>query len=136
MIRYLLDTNICIFLIKRRSQPLFDKVAEHKPGVIGISSITLAELEYGVSKSAHYERNREALRMFTLPLEVAAFDDVAAESYGRIRATLESAGTPIGPLDTLIAAHALALGAAVISNNTREFTKVAGLRVEDWSTIG
>lgn len=133
MIRYLLDTNICIFLIKSRSQALFDKVAVHRPGEIGISSITLAELEYGVSKSAHPERNREALRMFTIPLELAPFDDASAEHYGRVRSTLEAAGTPIGPLDTLIAAHGLALNAVVVTNNTREFTKVAGLRVEDWS---
>ena len=133
MIRYLLDTNICIFLIKSRSQALFDKVAAHRPGEIAISSITLAELEYGVSKSAFPERNREALRMFTIPLEVAPFDDASAEHYGRIRCTLEAAGTPIGPLDTLIAAHALALNAVAVTNNTREFVKVAGLRVEDWS---
>ena len=133
MIRYLLDTNICIYLIKSRSQTLFDKVAAHRPGEIGISSITLAELEYGVSKSAQAERNREALRMFTIPLEVAPFDDATAEHYGRVRATLEAAGTPIGPLDTLIAAHGLALSAVVVTNNMREFTKVAGLRVEDWS---
>ena len=133
MIRYLLDTNICIFLIKSRSQALFDKVAAHRPGEIAISSITLAELEYGVSKSAFPERNREALRMFTIPLEVAPFDDASAEHYGRIRCALEAAGTPIGPLDTLIAAHALALNAVAVTNNPREFVKVAGLRVEDWS---
>ncbi len=133
MIQYLLDTNICIFLIKSRSQKLFDKVAAHRPGEIGISSITLAELEYGVCKSAFPERNREALRMFTIPLEVAPFDDATAEHYGRIRSALESAGTPIGPLDTLIAAHGLALNAVVVTNNTREFAKVAGLRVADWS---
>jgi len=133
VIRYLLDTNICIFLIKSRSQALFDKVAAHRPGEIGISSITLAELEYGVSKSAFPERNREALRMFTIPLEIAPFDDASAEYYGRIRCTLEAAGTPIGPLDTLIAAHGMALNAVVVTNNTREFSKVGGLRVEDWS---
>ncbi len=133
MIQYLLDTNTCIFLIKSRSQTLFDKVAAHRPGEIGISSITLAELEYGVSKSAHPERNREALRMFTIPLEVAPFDDASAEHYGKVRSTLEAAGSPIGPLDTLIAAHGLALNAVVVTNNTREFKKVAGLRVEDWS---
>ena len=133
MIRYLLDTNICIFLIKSRSQALFDKVAAHRPGEIGISSITLAELEYGVSKSAFPERNREALRMFTIPLEIAPFDDDSAEQYGRIRCNLEAAGTPIGVLDTQIAAQGMALNAVVVTNNTREFAKVGGLRVEDWS---
>lgn len=133
MIRYLLDTNICIYLIRSRSQSLFDRVAAHQPGDLGISSITLAELEFGVSKSAFPERNREALRMFTLPLEIVAFDEAAAESYGRVRAALELAGTPIGPLDTLIAAQALALNAVAVTNNSREFKKVPGLAVEDWS---
>jgi tRNA(fMet)-specific endonuclease VapC len=102
------------------------------PGEAGISAVTLAEFRFGVAKSVQGERNREALDEFLLPLEIADFDAAAAASYGTVRAALEAAGTPIGPLDTQIAAHALGLGAVLVTYNTREFRRIPGLVVEDW----
>jgi tRNA(fMet)-specific endonuclease VapC len=128
----MLDTDICIALIKQRSAELVVKLKKHKPGEIAISSITLAELHFGVSKSSQPEKNRAALDQFLLPLEILAFDDAAAECYGRVRAALEIEGTPIGPLDTLIAGHALSISGTVVTNNVREFSRVRGLRVENW----
>jgi tRNA(fMet)-specific endonuclease VapC len=129
---WMLDTDICIALIKRQPPELIAKLKKHKPGEVAISSITLAELHFGVSKSAQPEKNRAALDQFLLPLEVLSFDDISAECYGNVRATLESAGTPIGPLDTLIASHALSISATVVTNNVREFSRVRGLRVQNW----
>jgi tRNA(fMet)-specific endonuclease VapC len=129
---WMLDTDICIALIKRQPRELIAKLKKHKPGDVAISSITLAELHLGVSKSAQPEKNRAALDQFLLPLEVLTFDDTSAECYGHIRATLESAGTPIGPLDTLIASHALSVNATMVTNNVREFSRVRGLRVQNW----
>lgn len=129
---WMLDTDICVALIKRRPPELIAKLKKHKPGEVAISSITLAELHFGVSKSAQPEKNRAALDQFLLPLEVLSFDDISAECYGHVRATLESAGTPIGPLDTLIASHALSISATVVTNNVREFSRVRGLRVQNW----
>jgi tRNA(fMet)-specific endonuclease VapC len=129
---WMLDTDICIALIKRQPPKLIGRLKKHKPGDIAISSITLAELHFGVSKSAQPEKNRAALDQFLLPLEILAFDDGAAERYGPVRAALEAEGTPIGPLDTLIASHALSINVAVVTNNVREFSRVRGLRVENW----
>jgi tRNA(fMet)-specific endonuclease VapC len=98
-------------------------------GDIGLSIITLAELEYGASHSRDPKRNRDALRQFTAPLEVAALDRAATEVYGRIRSALERRGQPIGPLDLLIAAHASSLGVRLVTSNEREFRRVPGLRV-------
>ena len=106
---------------------------EYEVGEVGVSSVTAAELFYGAEKSAVPEQNREALSRFLLPLEVLAFGDEAAAAYGRVRAALEKAGTPIGPLDALIAAHAVSLGVTLVTNNTREFSRVPGLEVEDWT---
>jgi tRNA(fMet)-specific endonuclease VapC len=128
----MLDTDTCIALIKQRSSELVVKLKKHKPGEVAISSITLAELHFGVSKSAQPEKNRAALDQFLLPLEILAFDDAAAECYGRVRAALEIEETPIGPLDTLIAGHALSISGTVVTNNVREFSRVRGLRVENW----
>lgn len=129
---WLLDTNICIALIKRQPPELIGKLKKHKPGDVAISSITLAELQFGVSKRKQSERNRAALDQFLLPLEILSFDETAAGIYGQVRANLEAKGTPIGPLDTLIASHALSVKAAVVTNNVREFSRVDGLRVENW----
>ena len=104
----------------------------HPVGHIGTSSITVAELDYGVSKSRHATKNRAALSQFLSPLEVASFDRDAAAGYGRLRATLEQKGTPIGSMDLLIAAHALSLAVHLITNNAREFQRVPGLRFENW----
>ncbi len=129
---WLLDTNICIALIKRRPPQLMARLKQREPGELALSSITLAELSFGISKGRHGAQNAAALEQFLLPLEVLSFDAVAANVYGRLRATLEAKGTPIGALDTLIASHALSLNATVVTNNTREFGRVEGLRVEDW----
>jgi tRNA(fMet)-specific endonuclease VapC len=128
----MLDTDTCIALIKRRSTELIAKLRKHKPGEVAISSITLAELHFGVSKSAQPEKNRAALEQFLLPLEILAFDDAAAACYGRVRAALEAEGTPIGPLDTLIAGHVLSINGTIVTNNVREFSRVPDLRVENW----
>jgi tRNA(fMet)-specific endonuclease VapC len=129
---WMLDTDICIALIKRQPLELIDRIKKRKPGDIVISSITLAELRFGASKSEQADKNSAALDQFLVPLEVLAFDDASAESYGRIRAALETDGTPIGSLDTLIASHARSINATIVTNNVREFSRVDGLRVENW----
>jgi tRNA(fMet)-specific endonuclease VapC len=132
MIDYLLDTNICIELIRNRSAKILKRLRKCRIGQIGISSITLAELEYGVHKSRDPQRNKMALVQFCAPLEILSFDDKAASIYGQIRTAIEAEGKPIGPLDTLIAAHALALDAVVVTNNQREFARVPNLHIENW----
>ena len=132
--RFMLDTDSCIALIKRKPAKMLDKLTSHAPGDIGLSTVTLAELRYGVAKSAQKERNSQALDEFLLPLEIADFDEMSAGAYGEVRAALEKAGTPVGPLDTQIGAHALSLGAVLVTHNTREFRRVPGLAVEDWLT--
>lgn len=133
MIRHLLDTNVCIDLIRGRGAAALARLRQCEVGTVGISSITLAELRHGVSRSSNPARNLLALANFVAPLELCDFDFRAAASYGDVRAGLEVAGTPIGPLDTLIAAHALSLDCVLVTSNVREFRRVDGLRVEDWS---
>lgn len=128
----LLDTSICIFLIRRRPPHMIDRLRVLDIESVGISSITLAELEYGVWRSAQPERNRDALAAFVAPLAVLPFDDAAAARYGAVRAEIEREGQPIGGLDMLIAAHALALGRTLVTNSVWEFRRVRGLAVEDW----
>ena len=130
---WLLDTNVCIYLIKRKPKRLLDRLREVDINTIAVSSITVAELQYGVAKSARPEQNALALAAFLAPLGVEPFDDAAAAAYGPVRAALERAGTPIGSMDILIAAHALALGRTIVTNNVREFDRVAGLEVENWA---
>lgn len=132
--KVMLDTNICIFIIKRRPAKVLEHFREYKIGDVGISAITLSELHFGVAKSQHREKNLEALDDFIIPLEVAAFDEEAALAYGEIRDTLEKAGTPIGSMDMLIAAHALSEGVLLVTNNTKEFCRVPGLTLLDWTT--
>lgn len=129
---WMLDTDICIALIKRRPPELIGRLQRHKLGDVAISSITLAELSFGVAKSSQPEKNRAALDQFLLPLDVLVFDDVAGNCYGNVRAALEASGTPIAPLDTLIASHALSVNATIVTNNVREFSRVSKLRVENW----
>lgn len=129
--RYMLDTHICICAIKHRPPEVVDALRAHESAGLGLSCITVAELYYGVARTAS-TRNLHALEQFLAPLEVAEFDRAAAAAYGPLHTRLEAAGTPIGPLDTQIAAHALALGVTLVSNNTREFERVPGLRLEDW----
>ncbi|MDO8793201.1 MAG: type II toxin-antitoxin system VapC family toxin [Vicinamibacterales bacterium] len=128
----MLDTNICIYLIREHPPSVIERFSSHAVGDIGISVITLAELEYGVSKSSRPARNREALEQFISPLEVAPFDRRATAVYGRLRTTLEKKGQAIGSMDLLIAAQALSLEVRLITHNVREFGRVPGLRVEDW----
>ena len=130
--KYLLDTNICIYLIKKKPASVINRFELHSVGDIGISSITAAELFYGVQKSQHRKQNQAALMQFMSPLEIAKFDIDAALSYGQIRTELESQGTPIGSLDTLIAGHAVSMGVTLVTNNEREFSIVPGLIVENW----
>ena len=133
--RYMLDTNICIYVIKRRPPSVLAALLKHEEAGIGVSIITVCELANGAAKSGS-ARNQAALQQFLEPLSVADFDRAAAAAYARVRAHLEAAGTPIGPLDTQIAAHALSLGVTLVSNNTREFGRVPGLKLVNWVSEG
>lgn len=130
--KYLLDTNICIYIINRRPPAVLERFRGHPLGAIGISSITAGELAFGVAKSGS-PKNRRALEMFLAPLEVAPFGGDSMWAYGGLRATLERKGRPIGSLDTLIAAHALTLSAILVTNDIGEFGRVAGLKMENWA---
>lgn len=130
--RYMLDTNICTYLINDRPASVRKRLAAIEPGDAGVSSITVAELGYGVAKTRS-ARNRAALEGFLLPLEIADFDIEAALAYGDVRAGVERKGMPIGPLDMEIAAHAIALDVILVTNNQREFGRVDGLRCENWA---
>ena len=130
--RYMLDTNICIYIIKHKPESVYTKLKKIQPEDVCISSITYSELSYGVEKSEQTDRNRLALTLMLSNIDIEAFDAVAAEEYGDIRARLEKAETPIGSLDMLIAAHAKALGYTLVTNNGKEFSRVEGLRVENW----
>ena len=130
--KYLLDTNICIALIRQKPAALIQRLTSLQPGDAGISSITLAELCHGVEKSARPEQNMSALEQFLLPLDLADFDQEAARAYGKIRTDLERTGQIIGSMDILIAAHAVSLDAIIVTNNVQEFQRVKGLFVEDW----
>lgn len=132
MTEYILDTNICIYIIKRKPETVFNRFKELTPGNVGISSITLAEMQYGIDKSSKPDQNQGALDQFLLPLEILDFDAKAAIEYGRIRSALEKKGTPIGSLDMLIAAHAKSVGAILVTNNMKEFNRVSGLSTENW----
>ena len=133
MSEYLLDTDICIYLIKRSPFRTLARLQSMEISSVAISSITLSELDYGAAKSTRPEQNKLALAQFLAPLEIMPFDDRAAAQYGPVRARLETQGTPIGPLDTLIAAHALALDATLVTNNVKELARVPGLAVENWA---
>lgn len=130
--RYMLDTNICIQIMNQASDKMLARLIEHE-GQLCLSTVAAAELRFGAAKSAAQKKNQQLLAEFLAPLEVMPFDEDAAGSYGEVRAALEKAGKPIGPLDTLIAGHALSLSATLVTNNTREFVRVKGLRVVDWT---
>ena len=130
--RYMLDTNICIYVIKHKPETVFQKLQNTNPEDVCISSVTYAELVHGVEKSAAVEKNRLALSMLLANMEILDFDVDAADCYGKIRAVLEKKGTPIGPLDMMIAAHAQSLGYTVVTNNVKEFSRVSALRIENW----
>ena len=131
--RVLLDTNICIYMIKNKPPEVRKHFEQFVPGDIAISSITVAELQYGVEKSAARDKNALALEAFLLPLEIAPFDTESALAYGKIRAELEKQGKPIGSMDMLIAAQAIAQGFTLITHNLKEFERVPGLKCETWA---
>jgi tRNA(fMet)-specific endonuclease VapC len=130
---YLLDTNICIYIIKKKPAEVFEKFKNLTIGDVGISSITLAELQYGIEKSSNSEKNRDALEKFLTPIEIIDYGYEATVEYGKIRAELEKKGVPIGPLDMLIVFHAKSLDVILVTNNVREFERIAGLRIENWT---
>lgn len=130
-IRFLLDTNICVYVINARPPAVLARFMAHEVDGLGISAITASELYWGVCKSGSV-RNRTTLEKFLSPLNILDYNLDAAQHYGELRAYLDKQGTPIGPLDQQIAAHALALGITLVTNNVREFERVPGLRVENW----
>ncbi|MCX2699378.1 MULTISPECIES: type II toxin-antitoxin system tRNA(fMet)-specific endonuclease VapC [Brucella/Ochrobactrum group] len=132
MLKYMLDTNICIFTIKNRPKQVREAFNRFHDQLC-ISSISLMELIYGAEKSANPEKNLAVVEGFAARLEVLSYDETAANHTGQLRAELARNGTPIGPYDQLIAGHARSRGLIVVTNNRREFDRVPGLRVEDWT---
>jgi tRNA(fMet)-specific endonuclease VapC len=133
MIQYMLDTDICIYIIKRKPAGVIKRLMKSQISQIGISSITLSELEYGVEKSSKQAQNQVALAQFVAPMEILSYGDEAALQYGRLRAFLEKQGTPIGSLDMLIAAHALSINSILVTNNEKEFGRVPNLKIDNWA---
>ena len=129
---YLLDTNICIYLIKQKFIDLQKRIEKEVPYKISISSITVAELEFGISKSLYPEKNKAALLEFLSPFEIIPFTELDCEAYGIIRAYLNKRGTPIGPYDLQIAAQCLSRNFVLVTNNTKEFKRVPNLKFENW----
>jgi tRNA(fMet)-specific endonuclease VapC len=132
--KWMLDTDTCVAIIKGKPASVLKKLRGKSVGQVGISSITLGELAFGAATSGRTEEARAALAEFLLALEIASFDSEAAASYGHLRASLEKRGTPIGPLDTLIGAHAAALDVILVTHNTREFGRIDTLRLDDWTS--
>ena len=130
--KYVLDTNTCIYIINKRSARIEKRFANMDIGDVGISSITCAELQFGISNSSNPKQNQEALDEFLGPLEILDFPAAACPVYGEIRAKLRKSGTMIGPLDLLIGAHTLFLKAVLVTNNENEFSRISGLKIENW----
>ena len=130
---YLLDTDTCIYLINKNPQTVVLRVRGLKPYQVKLSAVSLAELEYGASKSSNRERNRSALLRFASAFEILAFDDTDAEVYGLIRAGLERKGRVIGPYDMQIAAQAIRRDLILVTNNVDEFRRIPDLRIENWT---
>lgn len=130
--RWMLDTDTCIALIRRQPEKALRRLQSKGASQVGISTVTLSELAYGAARSSRSEQASQALQEFLLPLEIAAYDECAALEYGSVRAALMASGLPIGPLDTLIAAHARSLDLVLVTHNTREFSRVPKLRIDDW----
>ena len=132
--KYLLDTNMCMYLINEKPENVLRKFEQYPVYEFGISSITHAELQYGIEKSKNRNTNQDALDEFLLPLTILPFHGKKLVTcYGEIRASLESKGKTIGPLDMLIAAHALSLDLTIISNNIKEFSRIPNLKYENWT---
>ena len=132
---YMLDTNICIYAMKKKPEKVLQRLKSELDNGVCISSITLAELEYGMKHSSNPAKNEQALLRFLVPFSVLPFGAAAASEYGEIRAYLQSQGTPIGPLDMLIAGHARAEKLILVTNNAREFERVPGLEIENWADL-
>ncbi len=132
---YLLDTNICVALIRQRSPAVIQHITNHHLTDICISTITIAELQYGVHKSRNVAQNQHALDQFLIPFTFLEFDARSANVYGALRTMLESQGTPIGSLDMLLAAQAIAQNLIFVTNNTKEFSGIPQLTLEDWTKI-
>ncbi len=132
---YLLDTNICIYIIKKKVPSVLRRLRTKHPEEVAVSTITQAELEYGVAGSKHPDQNRIALLQFLLPFQLLDFDQLAAVQYGPIRASLDAIGRPIGPMDMLLAAQARSRDLVLVTNNEREFRRVEGLKVENWAMV-
>jgi tRNA(fMet)-specific endonuclease VapC len=130
--QYMLDTNICIYIIKRKPQAVIERFLQTEISKIGISSITLSELFFGVSKSSKPDQNKIALTQFIAPLEIMPYEDQAAQCYGDLRAYLERQGKTIGSLDMLIAAHALSINSTLVTNNEKEFIRIPNLKIDNW----
>ena len=130
---YMLDTNTCIYIIKRKPPDVIKRFLQIHISQVGISSITLSELIYGAVKSSKPDQNKLALAQFAAPLEIIPYGDEAALQYGNLRSHLEKRGTPIGSLDMLIAAHALSMNCILVTNNEKEFIRVPNLKVENWA---
>ena len=128
----MLDTNICIYIIKNKPEQVRKELKKHAVGDIAISSITVSELMYGAHKSQHIDKNFKAIENFLLPFDIVNYDYIASLEYGEIRADLERKGTVIGGLDMLISAHAKSLDMTLVTNNTKEFKRVVGLKIENW----
>ena len=131
--KYLLDTNICIYISKRKPAGVLSRLQQLKSGDVGMSIVTYLELVYGAWKSEMVEANLARIDQFRDLIPVQPLDADVAKQYGRVRTELERAGTPIGAYDLMIAAHAMSLGLTLVTNNIREFRRVRGLRVENWA---
>lgn len=129
----MLDTNIVSHVMRERSEPVIRRLRALQPGDVCISAITLAELRYGADHSVAAERYHSLIDAFVRRVQPVPFDRRAADAYGGVRAELARRGTPIGPLDTLIAGHALSIGAVLVTHNASEFARVPDLAVEDWT---
>lgn len=130
--KYMLDTNICIYVINNRPPQVIASFREKALSSVAVSALTVSELAFGAAKSGS-QRNLETLEKFLAPVDILPFDEACAWQYGQVRAHLSRIGTPIGSIDELIAAHALALDAVLVTNNVREFQRVPGLRIENWA---
>ena len=130
--RYLLDTNMCIYVIKRFPSHVYERFKVLRVGDLGISAITYCELQFGVAKSSNVDKNQTALNEFLGPIDVLDFPSAAAPIFGELRAHLTRSGTPIGNYDLLIGTHALHIRATLVTNNLREFSRIPGLKTENW----
>jgi tRNA(fMet)-specific endonuclease VapC len=131
--RYLLDTNICVYIAKRKPPQVFERLRRLRPGDMGMSVVTYFELCYGAEKSQRREENRRRIEELRRLIPVLPVEAEASDHYGRLRAEFERAGTPIGAYDLIIAAQALSLGLVLVTNNVREFKRVRGLSIENWT---